>query len=146
MVPFLQFKKREKHPWSSFTFSFTLIKVTLLHGCFSCFLNCTNGTKSRKVADLKNWKTLCYNFIAVLEFTLKFEHFENRKWASFLKFFWNYWLQKEWLLKCVKNPISEKVSAVNALMIAKNYWNLQKSTFILLFYYSEPSCVRKSYS
>ena len=23
------------------------IKLTLLHGCFSCFLNCTNGTKSR---------------------------------------------------------------------------------------------------
>ena len=26
----------------------TLVKVTLLHGCFSRFLNCTNGTKSRK--------------------------------------------------------------------------------------------------
>ena len=25
----------------------TLLKVTLLHGCFSCFLNCTNDTKSR---------------------------------------------------------------------------------------------------
>ena len=26
----------------------TLPKVALLHGCFSRFLNCTNGTKSRK--------------------------------------------------------------------------------------------------
>ena len=26
----------------------TLLKVTLRHGCFSRFLNCTNGTKSRK--------------------------------------------------------------------------------------------------
>ena len=26
----------------------TLLKVTLLHGCFSRFLNCTNGTKLRK--------------------------------------------------------------------------------------------------
>ena len=25
----------------------TLLKVTLLHGCVSRFLNCTNGTKSR---------------------------------------------------------------------------------------------------
>ena len=25
-----------------------VIKVTLLHGCFSYFLNCTTGTKSRK--------------------------------------------------------------------------------------------------
>ena len=28
----------------------TLIKVTLLDGCFSRFLNCTNGTKSRKAS------------------------------------------------------------------------------------------------
>ena len=26
------------------------VKVTLLHGCFSRFLNCTNGTKSRKAS------------------------------------------------------------------------------------------------
>ena len=53
LVPFVQFKKREKHPWRSAIFikvagvlSATLLKVTLLHGCFSCFLNCKNGTKS----------------------------------------------------------------------------------------------------
>ena len=28
-----------------------LPKVTLLHGCFSRFLNCTNGTKSRKTSN-----------------------------------------------------------------------------------------------
>ena len=27
-----------------------LLKVSLLHGCFSRFLNCTNGTKSRKTS------------------------------------------------------------------------------------------------
>ena len=46
-VPFVQFKKREKHPWGSVTFSkvagfsrlqpASLLKVTLLHGCFSRF-------------------------------------------------------------------------------------------------------------
>ena len=53
MVPFVQFKKREKHPWRSVIFSkvasfspATLLKVTHFHGCFSSFLNCTNGTKS----------------------------------------------------------------------------------------------------
>ena len=30
----------------------TLLKVTLLHGRFSRFLNFTNGTKSRKVSQL----------------------------------------------------------------------------------------------
>ena len=30
----------------------TLLKVTLLHGCFSRFLNCTNGTKLRKTSHM----------------------------------------------------------------------------------------------
>ena len=29
-----------------------LVKVTLLHGCFLRFLNCTNGTKSRKTSHI----------------------------------------------------------------------------------------------
>ena len=60
LVPFIQFKKREKHPWRSATFikvaglkTATLIKVVLLHGCFSRFLNCTNGTKSWKPSHIK---------------------------------------------------------------------------------------------
>ena len=53
LVLFVQFKKHEKHP-RSVTFSkvklkpATLLKVTLLHGCFWRFLNFANGTKSRK--------------------------------------------------------------------------------------------------
>ena len=51
LVSFVQFKKREKHPWRSVTFSIVmLLKVTLLHGCFSPFLNFTNGTKPRKAS------------------------------------------------------------------------------------------------
>ena len=63
LVPLVQFKKREKHPWRNVTFSkvggwrsvnfsnftkintpppCTLLKVTLLHGCFSHFLTYTN--------------------------------------------------------------------------------------------------------
>ena len=30
-----------------------LLKITLLHGCFSRFLNCTNGTSSRNASDIK---------------------------------------------------------------------------------------------
>ena len=29
------------------------LKATLLHPCFLCFLNCTNGTKSRKASHMK---------------------------------------------------------------------------------------------
>ena len=48
--------KKEKHPWRNATFSkpATLRKVSLLHECFRPFLNCTNGTKSRKVLHDKN--------------------------------------------------------------------------------------------
>ena len=42
LVPFLQFKKCEKHHGG------VLPKATLLHGCFSRFLNCKNGTKLRE--------------------------------------------------------------------------------------------------
>ena len=44
LVPFVQFKKREKHPWKDVTFSkvaslkpATLLKLTLLHGYFFMF-------------------------------------------------------------------------------------------------------------
>ena len=54
LVPFVQFKKREKHPWGSVNFSKVagLLKLTLLHGCLSPFLNCSNGTKSHKAPHL----------------------------------------------------------------------------------------------
>ena len=38
-------QKREKH---------LLLLVTLLHGCFSRFLNCTNGTKPRNASHIMN--------------------------------------------------------------------------------------------
>ena len=40
LVPFVQFKRRKN------------TQVTLLHGCFSRFLNCTNDTKSCKAAHV----------------------------------------------------------------------------------------------
>ena len=46
LLPFVRFKKHEKHPWRSVTFSNTLPWV------FSGFLNCTNGTKMCKVLHI----------------------------------------------------------------------------------------------
>ena len=51
LVPFVQFKKREKHPWRSANFrKNACLKITLLHGCFSRFLNCKNSSKSRNAS------------------------------------------------------------------------------------------------
>ena len=44
LVAFVQFKKREKHPWRSVNMS--KVAGCFLHGCFSRFLSCTNATKS----------------------------------------------------------------------------------------------------
>ena len=54
LVSFVQFKIVKKHPRRSVTFSKAadFSKVTLLHGCFSRFLYCTNGTKSRKASHM----------------------------------------------------------------------------------------------
>ena len=54
LVPFVEFKKREKYLWRSVTLlkPATLLKVTLFHGCFSHFLNCTNGTNLRNTSHL----------------------------------------------------------------------------------------------
>ena len=63
LVTFVQFKKRTKHLWRSIN------KVTLLHGCFSSFLNCTNGTKSRKASNiisLFGWNLVCRYIIIEL--------------------------------------------------------------------------------
>ena len=57
-------KKHEKHPWRSVNFSCrlqpaTLLKLTLLCGCSSRFLNCTNSTKSSNASHL--YTTFIFN-------------------------------------------------------------------------------------
>ena len=57
LVLFAQFKKREKHGGLLLLVKLqasptTLRKVKLLHGCFSRFLNCTNGTKLRNPSHI----------------------------------------------------------------------------------------------
>ena len=43
----------------------TLLKLTLLHGCFSRFLNCTNGTKSRNAPHIPFFKSWYYFFLKI---------------------------------------------------------------------------------
>ena len=47
------------HLWCIALKPATLLNLTLLHGCFSRFLNCTNATKSRNASHiLRNYFTL----------------------------------------------------------------------------------------
>ena len=59
LAPFVQFKKREKHPWRGVTFSSKVAglacnftKSNTPPWVFSRFLNCTNGTKSRNASHV----------------------------------------------------------------------------------------------
>ena len=59
LVPFVQFKKRENIDGRVLLLEpATLLKVTLPHGCFSSFLNCTNGTKSRNAISYLRWNMM----------------------------------------------------------------------------------------
>ena len=51
-------------------------------------------------------------------------------------YFGNYGLQKTWLDKYLKSPISEHRSRVNMLKGLKHFWNLHDSTFIIFFHHS----------
>ena len=44
-----------------------------------------------------------------------------------------------YLFKCITGLVSENPLAVTVLTSPKNSWNLQKSTFIILFHHSEPN-------
>ena len=56
LVPFVQFKKREKQPWRSVT---------------PRFLNCTNGTKSRETTHICIGNTFGNNFHLLEKHRLK---------------------------------------------------------------------------
>ena len=77
LVPFAQFRKRGKHLWRSDNYSqlATLLKITLVHGWFLSFVNCT---KSRKASLF--WKckkqlhnTFCFAISSVEQVRLENE-------------------------------------------------------------------------
>ena len=66
-VPYVQFKKRENHPWGSDTFSkiaeaCNFAKIILLNGRFSRFLSCTNSTKLRRASYIQKKILECISY------------------------------------------------------------------------------------
>ena len=43
------------------------LKVALLHGCFSCFLYCANGNKSRKATQILVYLMNISNIFVLME-------------------------------------------------------------------------------
>ena len=94
LVPFVQFKKCEKHSSRSVTFSkvaglkpATLLKVKFFHGCFSRFLNCVNGTKSHNASYLvllEIWNLSVQSVFANV-------HYKKLSMIHFILWWWWQW-------------------------------------------------------
>ena len=52
LVPFVQFKKREKHPWRSVNLVKLQAKINTAPWVFFTFLNRTNGIKLRNASHM----------------------------------------------------------------------------------------------
>ena len=56
-----------------------LCDYTLLHGCFSRFLNCTNSTKQRKASQITNIEILLFIVALIFELLTRKVLFIHRK-------------------------------------------------------------------
>ena len=83
-------------------------------------------------------------FIALLKSTWNGEHFQKKRRVFQLKYFRNYWLQKRWLLKCLKSITSEQLSVIKLLTGSKYCLNLHGTTIILFFHESGINWAGKS--
>ena len=61
-------------------------------------------------------------------------------------YFSAYGLQKTWLDKCIKSPVSEDPSTSNMVNGLKHGWNLNDSTFTIFIDQSEATLGGKSLS
>ena len=52
LIPFVRFKNVKNTHGAVLILACNFTKLTLLHGCFSHFLNCTNGTKLRNAPHI----------------------------------------------------------------------------------------------
>ena len=85
------------------------------------------------------------HFSSIFGIQIKFAMFWLKKKASWVKYYWSYWLGNTCLFHFITGLYSESPLAVNLLASLKNSLNLKKSTFILLFHNSEPKWIRKSF-
>ena len=84
LAPFVQFKNMK----NTHGRVLTLLKVTLLHGCFSRFVNCTNCTKSRNVSHML-LSTIIFSYYYVTLILTKFLMFGQKILSFRTNVFWN---------------------------------------------------------
>ena len=78
---------------------------------------------------------------AFSKFRFNFKHFQNKRWLSWLMYFWTYALQYTWLGKCLKSLVSEDHSTSNMVNGPKNSRNLDNRTFTIFIDHCEDSSI-----
>ena len=68
-------------------------------------------------------------FYSISGISLTFTTFWKKRWASEVKYFWNYLLGKTCLLNCLKDFVSGHPRANNMLTRPKLCWNLPTALF-----------------
>ena len=63
-----------------------------------------------------------------------------------MKYFWTCGLEKTWLDKCLKSPVSDDHSKSNMVNEPKSFSNMKDSTFTLSIDHCEGNSVRKCLS
>ena len=84
------------------------------------------------------------DFFLPFEIYMNWRTFSKKRRAFYLKYFRNYWLQKRWLLNCLKSFTSEQLSVINVLTGCKNCLNLHGTTIILFLHESGINWAGKS--
>ena len=146
LVPFVQFKKREKHPWSITFSKITLIKLTLLHGCFFTFFKSYkwHQTVQSITYDMTKYPRRLTSDISVVEYfyltllknlpsEFRFSANVNETlWVRFLKLAMAYSFQAvwrgEWLT--LKTDLNHRTNNYFKAITKKQY-----HSSLTLFYY-----------
>ena len=88
-------------------------------------------------------KNIFWIFFFISKTYIKFWILWKKRWAAEIICFRKYRLQKASLMKCLKNPVSEHLWAVNMLKAPKHCLNLHCSTFVKCSHNSERKWARK---
>ena len=80
----------------------------------------------------KKPKTFSQIFLAFFKSTWILQHFEKKRWASKLKYFWSYWHRSMWFPESSKAPASKNPFEGSELTVRK-HWNVSRRCFDVNF-------------
>ena len=103
-----------------------------------------NLTQPIQIQISRKEKTFSEFFSVFLKSTLNFKHFQKKGWVPYQRYLRNYGLQKSWLYRCLKSPVSRDLSESNMANGPKDCWNLHGSTFTIFINHCEYNWLAKS--